>query len=164
MSDDNKPGKKLSSPDIKILAESRQDLVFLPSPAHRRAKSKFWARYSGLGATPGKAEVAALTGESGINRWWGLAGFKEWFLNQDETRERLEYLYQVALDAAEQILLDPEANPSARVNMVKVVAQLAGKDKVQEAQNDGLPSDPEKLRAYIVQGFEKLKLKPDSGE
>lgn len=55
-------------------------------------------------------------------------GFAAWLLNREENRQRLEYLFALALGAAEDILLstDPKAQ-GARVSMVRTIAELAGK-------------------------------------
>lgn len=111
-------------------ASKLSEVIFLPTPAHRAAKSKFWARYEDFGqvAEVSLEVVQALVADPGLKRWWSQEGFKDWFLNKDEARERLEYLYMVALDAAEGVLLNPDANDNAKVQMVKVIAQLAGKE------------------------------------
>jgi len=153
---------KNSKLDVDKLAELKSELVFLPSPVHRSAKTKFWARYDSLldgSGTPSKAEAIQLTGEPKLAKWWYLPGFKEWFLNQDEARERLEYLYMLALDAAEQVLLDPEAQANARVQMIKVIASLAGKEPTKQVQyidQDIQLMDTEKLRAYIEKHAPRL--------
>lgn len=140
---------------IDKLANLKDDLLFLPSPVHRRAKSKFWARHDSLlggPGTPSAAEVMEITGEPGIKKWWSVPGFKEWFLNKDEARERLEYLYMIALDSAESVLLDPDANANAKVQMVKVIAQLAGKEPEKTTKyvdEDIQKLTPEKLKEYI---------------
>ena len=113
------------------------EVVFLPSPNHRRVKSKFWTRFDSLTGTVSSVslqQAMGLTGESSLKKWWDQPGFKEWFLNMDEARERLEYLFMIALDAAEQVLLDPEANANAKVNLIKVLAQLAGKEPNKQEQ------------------------------
>lgn len=158
---------KLTDKDNKTLTGIAEDLVFLPSPKHRQVKSKFWTRYDSLNIDPDQISAAAvvdITGEPAVSRWWHVPGFKAWFLNEDEARERLEYLYMLALDSAEEVLLNPEAQANAKVQMVKVIAQLAGKEPKGEkyADEDIQRLSPEKLRAYIEKTAPRLLNKPDN--
>lgn len=143
------------------LAALHAEVVFLPSPAHRRVKSKFWQRYEDLGGPVSLELAEGLTKEPGLRKWWSMSGFKDWFLNQDEARERLEYLYMVALDAAEHLLLDPNANHNAKAQMIKIIAQLAGKEpnKYEKFADAAVQKmDSAKLRAYIEkEAFKYLK-------
>lgn len=124
-----------------------QDILFIPNPSQRRVKARFWSRYESWNSVPEDitaAAVAQVTNEPAISRWWATPGFKEWFRNEDETRERLEYLFQVALDAAEEILLDPNAQASAKVNMIKTIGLLAGKEPARVA------AEPQYLDAQVA--------------
>lgn len=107
-------------------------LLYKPTEAQARVKARFWARWS---ETPLAAPVSItmaqaqqITGSSSLASWWGRPGFKEWFLATSVTEERLDYLLHLALTAAEDVLLniDPKAQ-SARVQMIKTVAEMAGK-------------------------------------
>lgn len=101
------------------------------------------------------AIVKQLTGSSKVDGWWKEAGFKEWFTNTDEQRQRLEQLFETALDAAQDILIntDPKAQ-SARVQMVKIIAELAHK---MPSRNPGA-QQVNPLTAAI-QGMDKAQLK-----
>lgn len=150
-----------NSSEIKALENIKQDLVFLPNPAHRRAKSKFWARYGDLdtGGEVSLASALQLTREPQLKKWWHLPGFKDWFLNKDEAKERLEYLWFLGMDALESIFLDPESNHNARVNAFKIIAQLAGKEPSKEekyADAEIQKMDKKRLKAYIMQHAPKL--------
>lgn len=153
---------KLPTPtEVSKLAALREDLLFMPNPAHRRAKCQFWARYGGLGkVNPSQAQVLEITKEPGIAKWWSLPGFKEWFFNQDEARERLEYLYMLALDSAEELLLNPNSNDNAKVQAIKVIANLAGKEPSKnESYIDAeiQRMDSAKLKAYIEKHTRQLE-------
>ena len=150
-----------NSSEIKSLEAIKEDLVFLPSPNHRRAKSKFWSRYSDLadGGEVSLASALQLTKEPQLAKWWNLPGFKDWFLNKDEARERLEYLWYLGMDAMEAIFLDPEANHNAKVNAFKQIASLAGKEPNKNekyADEDIQKMDAAKLKAYIIKNAPKL--------
>jgi uncharacterized protein (DUF924 family) len=117
---------------INSIAEVSQDLFFRPSDSHRKLKSRFWIAFSDSPLQGAKAitptMVARITGDHRVIKWWSMPGFKEWFTNADENRERLEFLFSLALDAAENILRneDPKAQ-GARVNVIKAIAELANK-------------------------------------
>lgn len=105
--------------------------VFSPSPAQEKAKARFWSRYES-GPFPALAkmtlaEVIQLTEMSSLKNWWSAPGFKPWFYNQNEAAETLDYLYIKCLKVAENLLDDPAAQASAKVNMIKVIAELANK-------------------------------------
>lgn len=131
---------------------NEMDVVFLPSPPQRRAKSKFWVRYDSLLGAPetlSSSDIANITQEPTITKWWSQPYFKEWFLNKEEEKERLDYLYNLGLDSLEQLFLNPEANHNARVNALKVIALLASKE----------PSKNEKFSDEDIQRMDKIKLR-----
>jgi len=138
------------------LTDVMEDILFSPNPVQRKAKARFWSRYEPNPIGDGNVSlemVQRVTGDPSTKRWWGLPGFKEWFLNAEESRERLEYLFNVALDTAESILVDPDANDNAKVQMIKVIAQLAGKEPTRREEKF-LDAEIQKmsesqLRAYL---------------
>lgn len=153
-----------SSPSEKI-AQIAEDITFLPSPEQRKTKASFWALYQ---ENP-LVEVASvsiqlatqLTGDSRIQRWWGIPGFREWFTNKEEFRQRLEYLANLALDTAEQVLADPKANASARVNMAKLIIEAAGRMPNKWAKEQYLDErigqmGKKELEAYIRRATQAL--------
>jgi len=73
----------------------------------------------------------------GLRNDWQQDGFQDWMLNRHEYDEKLELLFSLALDGAEQILqnTDPKAQ-SARVQMIKIVAELANKMPARWQQSD----------------------------
>lgn len=134
--------KSLEKGFIRAVNEVADDLVFLPSPEQRRVKSAFWASVADnpmldpAGGTITVSQATRITGEGRLSRWWKLPGFEQWFLNKDEFRQRVEYLANLALDVAEEILLDRSAHPSARVNMTKLIVEVANKIPSRAAQKD----------------------------
>jgi hypothetical protein len=106
---------------------------FSPSADQRKIKARFWTlmQSAPFGTRPekmGPEEIIRKVRAPALANWWKVPGFKDWFLNHTEHQERLEYLFDLALNAAEDILCntDPKAQ-SARVNMVKTIAELARK-------------------------------------
>lgn len=123
----------MSLKDInKILAAASTDLTFSPTPDMRRAKAAFWSRFAdaptSLSSDPVTLASAQQFGaDKRLSKWWTLPGFSEWFQNREEFRERLEYLADIALDSLEQVLTDPDSNPSAKVASAKLVLEAASK-------------------------------------
>jgi len=134
------------------------DDTFLPNPKQRQSKSTFWAMYA---ENPlfspdsiSMEEAYRVTKIPSIKRWWNLPGFKDWFLNKDEYRQRLEYLAHLALDTAEEILLDRDTQASARVNMAKLIIEAANKMPNKYAKQQYLDEtiskmEPKQLEEYI---------------
>ncbi len=117
----------------KVLAAATQDIVFSPTPDMRRAKAAFWSSLTdhplGIGDTDTLTLAASkqLGADSRLPRWWAIPGFQEWWQNKQEFKQRLEYMAQLALDSLEEILADPNANPTAKVNSAKLVLDAANK-------------------------------------
>ena len=130
----------MSLKDInKILAAASTDLTFAPTPDMRRAKAAFWSRFAdaptSLSSDPVTLASAQQFGaDKRLSKWWTLPGFAEWFQNKEEFRERLEYLADIALDSLEQVLTDPDSNPSAKVASAKLVLEAAAKMPKKEAE------------------------------
>lgn len=121
---------KPSNSDIVEMVVS--ELTYIPTPEQRRVKSAFWARFSDnpigeVGAGLTIATVARIVDDSRIPRWWSSPGFKQWFSNENEFRDRLEYLSHKILDTLEEILVDPRGNASARVGAAKLILEAARK-------------------------------------
>lgn len=151
--------KKVNHQAVASLAEEVGIVSFAPSADQRKMKARFWAQVENSPFGPnvanlGPEEIARKTKCSALVNWWKRPGFKDWFLNNNEHRERLEYLFDLALNAAEDILLntDPKAQ-AARVNMVKTISELASKmpNKQQTVvlDRDIAKMDESQLREYL---------------
>lgn len=107
-----------------------EDALYDPTNDDRRLKGVFLTLANGNPlldpATLTLQDAERLLGKRLLNR--EKPGFAAWFLNRDEGRQRLEYLFALALNAAEDILMnvDPKAQ-GARVSMVRTISELAGK-------------------------------------
>ena len=113
----------------KEISKLADTVIFSPSSSQAKVKARFWTRYqtgplaaSSLSIT----EIQRITGSSSIPKWWAEPGFPEWFLNKDEERERLRYLFNRGLDTMEEILCNPEANANAKANIIKMLAEMNG--------------------------------------
>jgi len=136
-----------------------QDILgqaFRPSPAQRQAKTRYWALVSEQAIADDQDgidpyELGKTLQCSALPHWWENNHFRVWFSNRHEHLQRIEYLFDLALDAAEQILQneDPKAQ-SARVTMIKILADLANKRKAERIADASINQmTPEQLRAYI---------------
>lgn len=121
-----------NNPNLPELVDS---LVYVPTTQERKLKAKFWSRaaenplVSLNGNSITLAQVKQLAGNANIvDTSWKKPGFKDWFLNQDEGRAKLEYLFDLGLDAMEELLQNPDPKTSsAKVNAVKLLAELTGR-------------------------------------
>jgi len=142
----------------EILEIVSSELTYLPIPEQRKAKSAFWARFNENPTCEPQditRELAIrLSGDNRITKWWGQDGFREWFRNRDEFRQRMEYLASLALDRLEALLCDPKANPSAQVNAAKLIMEVARKTPSKQAVERYLDEqigqmDKKQLEDYI---------------
>lgn len=156
---DRKAVKKVNHRAVEALAEE-VGLNFKPTGDQRKIKARFWAHVEASPFGPdvsklGPEEIARKTKCSALSNWWKKPGFKDWFMNNNEHRERLEYLFDIALSAAEDVLLntDPKAQ-SARVNMIKTISELASKMPNKQhtvvLDRDIAKMDEQQLREYIA--------------
>lgn len=124
----------------KVLTAASQEVVFSPTPDMRRAKAAFWASLDGtpagdLAENMTLAAASAMGADKKLSRWWSIPGFSEWWQNREEFKQRLEYMAQLALDTLEGVLLDPDANTTARVNSAKLVLEAANKMPKKQAED-----------------------------
>jgi hypothetical protein len=147
------------------LTDIVEDLEFCPTDAMRAAKSAFWAigKDSPLvdPAEVSLATVQQISPDGRLNRWWGTPGFSEWFTNQQEWRQRIEYLFNVGLDAVEEVFRDEEAPPTAKIRAFEIMARLTEKEpakvtevRYHDAQINNM--NAQQLKAWLErQGYTK---------
>lgn len=90
-----------------------------------------------------------------LDEWWQDANFTSWFLNDEEFRERLEYICDVALDHfATMVSLMPEMNAGDALKTAKLAFELA--DKMPKKKMEHTVSDNKiaqmneaELREYV---------------
>lgn len=109
-----------SSSTTRAVATVLEDMTFVPTPNMMKVKAKFYTNWHGM-KMPTQADVMQITGVSTVKNWWTHPGFKDWFFNRDSVYTQLTYLKDLALKTAEDLLRDPDANSSAKVNMVKTI-------------------------------------------
>jgi len=117
---------------ISELQDVTAELIFVPEKEHQKLKAQFWARFS---ASPFAdmdnvtlSQVLEKVQDARLRKWWSVTGFKEWFTNRDEHRERLEYLFDLGMSRAESILMqDDPKSAGAQVNLIKLIGELTGR-------------------------------------
>lgn len=147
---------------IEVLAS---DLTYVPNFEQRKTKEAFWLRFNENPTCEAEdiacSLVMRLTGDGRLERWWSQSGFKEWFRNQEEFRERAASLAHMALDTIQSILMDLDAQPSARVTAAKLALEIARKMPTQTAQpkylDDGINKmDKAQLEQYLARNVHLL--------
>jgi hypothetical protein len=107
------------------------ELTYIPSPEQRKTKAAFWAKYNDNPIVEPQditlPIILQFVSDERVTKWWPQSGFKEWFRNKDEFRQRIEYLVHQALDSIEYVLSDPKAQASAKVNAAKLLMEVARK-------------------------------------
>jgi len=114
----------------KVLTE-RAEKPFVPTNDQKRAKSQFWTSFASGDVVPSPVPSLALAskyaGDSRIHTWWPTPGFQQWFWNQNEFEERLDYLAQLALDQLESMINSARTSDSARISAIKMVLEASKK-------------------------------------
>lgn len=150
-----------SPTNLEEIREGLRAGVFSASASQRRCKASFWARYLSSPTTPSPGDVSLafaqeITGSAGLKKWWSEPGFRNWFLNRDEAREQMEYLFDRSLEVAEDLLNSDTAKPGEKVALIKFLAELAGKMPKQSnitekfADDDISKMDENQLKAYLT--------------
>jgi len=160
------------------LKESVETLIYVPTTAERKLKAKFWAKASEnpLVQVTGSHVTLSLVkqysgGGSSLDNSWKKAGFQSWFMNPEEGRAKLEYLFDLGLDSMEDLLLstDPKTS-SAKVNALKLIAELTGRYiKGKQGQVGGLGeaiahADKASLEALFESAGLKIAVSASKGQ
>lgn len=149
----------------KALGDALDDITFEPNPEMRKLKATFWTQYStNPMMSKDKVTMAAIqeaTNDTRIRSWWAIDGFKDWFCNKDEWRQKQEYLAGLAQDCAEKILLDPRANPNAKVALIKFITESVGKAEARIRETKMLDAQvhdmsPEQLQEFLMKNGVRL--------
>jgi hypothetical protein len=150
-----------------------EKLVFAPTDDQRQVKAAFWAKVQDKPHV--NVEELTLTAalyevpDSRLREWWHLDGFKDWFTNKDEVRQRMEYLIALGLDAVEDILLtrDPKIVGS-QVKALELLCRLTNKEpaKVKEIKlidKEVQDMSEAELEEFIKKNAKLLKEGEDKG-
>lgn len=116
---------------IQKVLTSRAENPFTPTNDQKKAKSQFWTSFSSGAVVPPDSPnlsiAAQYAGNSHIRQWWELPGFVEWFWNQNEFDERLDYLAQIALDQLEIMVSSARTSDSSRIAAIKMILEASKK-------------------------------------
>lgn len=152
--------------EAEVIELAAGELTYLPTPEQRKSKSAFWVRFNENPiCEPAEISLSIalrFAGDSRLSRWWSQEGFKEWFRNQEEFRQRLEYLVNLSLDSLENVLIDPKAQSSAKVNAAKLLMEVARKMPPRGAVEKYLDEkiaemDRKQLEEYIAKKTKVLR-------
>ena len=116
---------------VKTTKKELDAALFEPAVSDEKLKARFWEKFHGRASMVDPSsltasEIAKVTGSTTISKKWSKPGFKEWFLNQDEERQKIRFLFNKGLSVAEDMLLNPETNANAKVNLIKMLAEITG--------------------------------------
>lgn len=107
------------------------ELLFVPSSSQTKIKARFWTRYQPSPLIPieslNMAKVIEITNSAQIKTWWSMPGFVSWFMNREEEKEEINYLFKKSLRTIDRIL--SEDNPklaNAQINAIKMLAEMTG--------------------------------------
>ena len=141
--------------------------VFKPSVEQRKLKSAFWVTYRNGPSVNAKdvtmACVVSTTGSSKVEKWWKDPQFKEWFLNEDDFRQRAEYHAHLAQDVLEDLMVNAE-KPSDRLAAARLAIDIAGKIKKAEPVIKILDGDIDKMGDKQLDAFIESEAKRLKGE
>lgn len=117
--------------DKTNLTLATEELIFSPREGHRKVKAAFWAVVADNPIHSPESltaeQLVRITGEGRARKYLTEPGFREWLLNRDEFRQKLEYVAQLALDRLEIILTDEDEHSSAQVAAAKLILEAASK-------------------------------------
>lgn len=145
-----------AGPDV-IISKLIND-TFRPTEAQKRAKAALMAALSDPmnslidPKTISMTLAMRLTGVQTLNHWWQQPGFQAWFLNKEETKQKIKYLTDKALETAVQILDDPDPRTAnAKVAILRTLMQYEAAE-VQTKTNTRFDSmDMQQLRGFLKQ-------------
>lgn len=105
--------------------------AFNPTDAHRRAKTAFWSHFFDSGDVPptdlNEATAARFSGYNEVIGWWSTPGFREWFSNGEEFRQKVEYVSNLALDVLHSVLSSESSRTGDRLAAAKMALEIAAK-------------------------------------
>lgn len=149
--------------------ERKAEAEFQPTETMKQTKSRFMARVADdpafdLGPSLTLARVEQVIGKT-IGRWWSTPGFREWFTNVNEFQDAVEGNAILAAETLREIMSNPDAQPTARVNACKVALEVARKfpRNVKEDESPLGKMDRQQLLEFIRRNAPKL-LEADNGD
>ena len=146
---------KITKTDSKVIAQIIEAAnIYRPTPDQRLVKAEF---QTALADGPHPERITAafavqVTDRSVIEKWWGVTGFRQWFLDNRSFENRAEAYADSALEIIHEIAV-AGVRDSDRLAAARTLMDIAGKVKKQQAEirflDDSIPDDPDKLDEYI---------------
>ena len=100
----------------------------------------------------------SLTGIPALRTWWNQPGFRAWFINKEESRQKIKYLTDKALEAAVQILDDPDPRASsAKVNILKTLLSYEAQEQSLKTNTKFDNMDINQLRGFLKQNAHLIR-------
>lgn len=165
------PRRDYASDVVEVLAN---DLTYIPNPEQRKVKAAFWTRFmENPFCEPKdiqKGDIYQLTSDNRLDRWWSQPGFKEWFRNQEEFRERVEALAMSVLDRLAVILASDDPKMSnAQVQASKLLLEVARKMPPKYQQDKYVDEkigkmDKKELEAFVAERVHLLPVKKNESD
>jgi len=152
-------GKQETSITIKVDPKLRalaEEAIFIPTASHKKAKHRFLEKWDGL-SEPQCEKAVSWTRMTQMKKWWPQPGFIEWLSNQESMVAKINYLSELALDTAEEVLLDPDSGAGAKVNMIKVILGFKHVMEMQKAESTYAELSEEDLIKLIKQKTQLLQ-------
>lgn len=152
---------------LKSIVQQHSSNSFQPTDAHRKAKTAFWSHFFQTGETaPESIEAAAAARLSGFNevvQWYEIPGFREWFSNGEEFRQRVEYVSNLALDFIQETLQDRNARPGDKMQAAKMALEVASKfpksaPKEQVLDEKIAEMDRKQLEEFIANKLTRVRI------
>ena len=134
------------------------EVTFSPEAKHQKVKSAFWATVEDNPLyndhlTINASQVAYVTGDGRISKWWSEDGFPAWFLNTEEFKQKKSYVAHLALDRLSDILQNPDTKDSSMVAAIKLAMELddrmPSKNDIQYADAAISSMDVKQLEDFI---------------
>lgn len=150
--------------EVEQLTQLVSELVYTPLDYERKWKAKYWDRHAKMAlgdSVPTVQQVMAIVKDDRIAAAWDKPNFKEWFRNEREFTERVEYLAQLTLDNAETAL-HPLSEEKGNVKQAwgKMVLEVGGKfpkSKSDKSTDAGINDmSAEQLREFILKSIPAL--------
>jgi hypothetical protein len=140
------------------------DITYVPNNREVRMKAAFWAKYQTnpvyqAGDIPALADIVSTLNSSSIEKSWKKDGFKEWFLNSDEFRQKSRYLATRAQEELEGLLAMPVGEggikASEKLSAIKLAFDLEGSYQKKQKEVKMLDAaidkmNPAELESYIA--------------
>ena len=138
--------------------------TFRPTESQKKAKAALMAALADPGCTIldvrsiNLATALKLTGITTLRGWWNQPGFQGWFLNKEETKQKIKYLTDRALDAVNQVLDDPDPrSSSAKVTILKILLQHETAEAQIKTNTRFDSMDIVQLRAFLKQNAHLIR-------